>query len=191
MSRLITTLAQWTIASAGGDVVIFNERTVQDPWPAPEDTEAEAAFLWLQSARGLRATPDLDDNREDSTESIGEERFKEYGRGKTLSCTAQVFGQTFVEAHDAVDSILTVMAPDLDTGAVQGLIITIAPTLAGVTDQSAFYCSCRSFEAVENIVVDSAAKQPSPYWYDLTFDLRMDFPQFFAWDGDSFGDPKW
>lgn len=199
MTRIITALAPWTFTSPGG-TVIFNERTVEDPWPDDLPEDSLPAFLWLQSAKGLRAIPDLDDNREDKTEAPHEERYKEYGRGKTLSCTAQIYGRNFVEAHQGVDAVLSVVSPDLTNGDVIPIFVVIAPEFAGATDESIFGCTCRAFEATENLVVPSAAQQPSSYFFDLAFDLRLDDPRFYAWtpiaEGDpgapgTTGDPKW
>lgn len=193
MTPLITALAAWTFTSPGG-VVTFNERTVTDPWPTDLPEDSLPAFLWLQTVKGLRAIPDLDDNREDNTEAPNERRFKEYGRGKTLSCTAQIFGRSFVEAHEGVDAVLEVVAPHITNGDVMPIFVAIAPAIAGATDESIFGCTCRAFEATENIVVQSPTQQPSPYWFDLAFDLRMDDPRFYAYTGDpddAWGTAKW
>lgn len=189
MAPLITVLATHTWTSAGGTLVMSTKLNQLDPLSSGEDE------LWprvvLDSVKGLRALPDMDDNREDNTESNGESPLPGYARGKTLTYSGRIYGSSWTNAHQGADNMLLALGPDVDTGELQTGFMVIAPDLPD-TDQALYGGICRACEIVERIDIpsDLGNEHPSVYRFDFTFDIRMSDGRYVEWDpeGGSGGD---
>lgn len=175
---LITALAKWTWTPASGSPLTLNDLTA---WPRYQ-------LIW--PVKGLRALPDMPDNREVNTQAIGETVYDAYAGGKTITLSGRCYGRTFAERVAGDDALVSSFGPDITTGALGSgrMVVTPDPSLS--TQLLTFTAVCRDAEPLEAIPL-SPTQQPSPFFSEFTIDLRLADPRWFLWDGTTATSPRW
>jgi hypothetical protein len=180
----------WT--PSAGSPITLNDQTDLTDFPL---------YVLEYPIRGLWSGPDGDDNRELTPEGIGEIPLASFARGKTITYTGFIFGETEEEMREAGQALRTAFGPDLTTGqyTVGRMVIQSSSGYSEVDPDDNVYHTftaiCRDWD-IDEAAPPSPSFQPSPHFSHFVIDLRLHDPRIFAWDpgaspGSEVGSAKW
>lgn len=143
---------------------------------------------------GLFDLPEIEDNSEPRTETVGLTAYPSRARGKNVTYTVEVRGMSLKEMRDGGATLRDAFGPDIATGLAVERLMIVTPSPDYGSQQHAFKARCLQVSQGTDAQDRGPNATPTPYVRSVVIGLRLYDPRIYEWNPESvFGleNPKW
>lgn len=150
-----------------------------------DDVATEAEDAWphyrIADIAGLFDLPEIEDNSERKTESIGLVPYPTRPGGKNVTYTVEVRGRSLQELRAGGAALRLAFGPDLATGLVLERLMVISPTTTYGTQQHAFRARCLQLVQGSDVPPVGPNAAPTPWVRSVVIGLRLYDPRIYQY----------
>jgi hypothetical protein len=151
-------------------------------------------YYKIRDITGLFDLPEVEDNFESKTETLGAVPYPSYARTKNVTYTVEVRASSLQLLRRGGAALRAAFGPDLTTGLLEERAMIITPHPDYGSAEHVFKARCLQLSQGSDVQAHGENAVPTPWRRTVVVGMRLYDPRIYEWDPlDPFGftTPKW